>query len=237
MKKNSYKAILALFMAVSALSRPVSVKAQPPKEISELKTLSALQLKEKLVAFKKDPGFQALYNEAAGKGFGQITDQPGAAYSWGFTGKWVENNVSSDVVICGYDFANQKGQTCTMLWGKVGSKIYKTYMVFPDSRNGLDALGNAQEWYTDTNNRIQLAHSLKSCLRNWINDECTGWCKDSNKDCLAAATTTRTVEITVGFVKYTTTTSQFSLSRFVSCVAAGCISCIALGLASCALSN
>ncbi len=237
MKSSKVRVLTIVMIAFVVLCCAKKGMAQKENEIKDYAVLTGKQLTEKFNAFKRDPGFTALLAEVTRKGFGKITDQKDTRYAWGFTGKWEADKSVSEVIICGFDFVSKKGEACTMLWGKVGDKIYKTYMVFPADKKGLEALGSAQEWYADSGNKVQLAHSLKSCLRNWIEDHCSSWCERSNKDCLSAATTKRTVEIELGGMKITTTTTSFSLSAFVSCVAASCSSCISLGLVSCALSN
>jgi hypothetical protein len=128
------------------------VPVQAKKE-EKLNTLSKEKLKEKLGQFKNDKAFAALMGDVQKKGFKKVEREDA---QWGFEGEVTDKSGKTQAVLfCIYDYVKESSgngpqQFCSMLWRKVGNRVYKAYLVFPAGETNMEkALSEASEWYAD----------------------------------------------------------------------------------------
>lgn len=116
--------------------------------------------------FTKDRAFAALLQDAKGKGFVQVLNERGM---FGYEGTVQDaNGKDQPVLFCAYDFYNPKapkGQGCSMIWKKVGARVYKAYLIFPEGEKDIDkAMSGAMEWFAEDDAKVQRAHSWGTCF-------------------------------------------------------------------------
>jgi hypothetical protein len=168
--------LLAIYIVqsggISALSQDPSPGGE--KRDAELTTtaLTEKEVTSKWQEFASDKGWQALMKEVEGKGFKRI-DQS----SSGFRGtiKNPADGKSMEVLFYAYDFyspaatRDKSFQTASMIFGNIGGRIYKAYLVFPRGVKDIKtALAESQEWFADDNGKVQKAHSFGSRLGRCI---------------------------------------------------------------------
>jgi hypothetical protein len=158
---------LLLLIAISAFVFNVRSFGQDEKKID---VFTPAQMRANWEKFSKDEGFSALLKDAKTKGFMQVINEK-AMYGYEGVSK-DENGKEQPVLFCAYDLYNPKaakGQGCSMVWKKVGNRVYKAYLIFPEGERDFDkAMGGAMEWYADDNAKIQRAHSWGTCFAKCV---------------------------------------------------------------------
>jgi hypothetical protein len=161
------KSFLNFMFLLAFLLTAKATFAQDEREFTyEPRVFSPKEMDMMWEKFSTDKAWQVIAKEADAKGFKKITNKEA---SWGFEGelKTKEGKVEK-VVFCTFDFLNPKNikQGCSMVWGKVGDKSYKAYLIFPEGVTDPEKkFEQSLEWYVDANNKVQKANSWGRCFR------------------------------------------------------------------------
>lgn len=139
----------------------VLTEATTPSQ-SNIAFFTPEELTKKWAEFMKDKSWIALEKDVASKKFHRILNKEA---SWGFTGTIInDKNEKVPAIFCAFDFldtANIK-QGCSMIWTKVGTKSYKSYLIFPsgETKDFNRKFGMSEEWFVDESTAtVQKAHS------------------------------------------------------------------------------
>jgi hypothetical protein len=172
--------ILGLLSAF-AVSLTHAQKAELNKKgkIENEAVFSSSEMDKMWGTFSEDKGWQSLMREARRKGFGRKKSEKSA---WGSRGVLVnENGTREDVLFCLYEM-EKKGskESCSMIWAKQGTRMYKAYFVTPAGKE----IEDSDEWYADESGAIHKAHSYSSCVKNGVKFLCLPTCGASIFGCI-----------------------------------------------------
>jgi hypothetical protein len=157
---------IAWLIITCMIAIPVCTFAQGAENTRKIETFTPEQMKANWAKFTQDEGFANLFKDATGKGFEKMTNE---SAMWGYQGVFKdENGKEQNVLFCAYDFHNPKapkGQGCSMIWKKVGNRLYKAYLIFPEGEKDFDkAMKGAMEWTVSDDNKVERAHSWGTCF-------------------------------------------------------------------------
>jgi hypothetical protein len=157
---------IATLIAVSMVLLNLTSFAQGGENTKKIEAFTPAQMKANWVKFNQDAGFAALLKDARSKGFQQILNENAM---WGYEGVLKDaEGKEQNVLFCAYDFYNPKapkGQGCTMIWKKVGTRLYRAYLIFPEGEKDFDkAMNGAMEWFAEDDAKVQRAHSWGTCF-------------------------------------------------------------------------
>jgi hypothetical protein len=154
--------LIAICLIVCTLPSVGQERENPRK----IQTFTAAQMRANFAKFTQDAAFGALYKDARSKGFQQIIREDAM---WGYEGVVTDaQGKEQKIFFCAYDFYNPKasnGQGCSMIWKKVGDRLYRAYLIFPEGEKDFDkAMSGAMEWFAEDDGKVQRAHSWGTCF-------------------------------------------------------------------------
>lgn len=121
--KNNFFVLIAFWVATLTASA---------QGIEKMTMFSASEMETMFTTFSNDKGWSNLKKELGSKKFARIKHDKA---SWGFKGRLKGGDGKvADVIFCVYDYYNtdsKLGQGASIVWKKVGAKIFKSYIQFP----------------------------------------------------------------------------------------------------------
>ena len=166
---------IAWLIAFGLITGTLRSFGQERENQRKIEAFTPAQMKANWVKFNQDPAFAALLKDAHSKGFYQILREDA---SWGYEGELTDaNGRKQHVLFCAYDFYNpkaEKGQGCSMIWKKVGDRLYRAYLIFPEGEKDFDkAMSGAMEWFAEDDAKVQRAHSWGTCFLKCVHTDGT----------------------------------------------------------------
>jgi len=205
MKKTFFTTLVILCVCF------LTVKAQDT--IYNKKMYSFSEMKTNWINFSADEGWKILNARMKNRGYVLIDT---AKTMWGAEGVVINplTKAKEKVVFCVYDYYNKSEKMlASIIWVKNGTSVYKASIEFPKGEMNIDsAYEHSLEYYTDANNKLQLAHSFGRCFRKWARR----WCP---YQCTAGSA------LMCGIIAATTGVGILTPGIFLSCVAAVCTEC------------
>jgi hypothetical protein len=234
MKKRNFQIVIACIFLLTAAMFNSSLMAQGCNNSKVVNTsvFPIAKLETKWTSYVADKGFATLLAAVKKEGFIRIEKNEKAA--WGFDAGFIADTSlgtsEQKAEVCSFDFYRKtdKGvQMCTMVWRKVGSEIYKAYIVYPvGEKNIQTALEKSDEFYVDENNKIQKAHSFGKCWAKCVFKRFNATaCSSAMAACGGAA-----AGLTLAGIGVTT---PIALGIFGACAGVFCLAPLAICAAYC----
>jgi hypothetical protein len=136
------------------------------------KQFTKAELKHKWQGLTKGKGWNKLMKEIDMKGLKRLEES-----SYGFSGtlKDTKTGKTVDIEYGVFDFYSPSAkkdssfQTGSMVYRKIGSDIYRAYIVFPKGESDVQKnFAAAQEWFVDEKDEVKKANSFGTCFNRCV---------------------------------------------------------------------